>query len=321
MTENTNTVYTPDDLEKVDKINAWLEAHKQSRAWLARKCSTPSGTLSAILNGKYASSPSKQLAQALSALAVETDRMSDGSPGFVRSSVYKLMTVMCDRTRKYSSFGVLAGHVGVGKTRSLREYQASHHMTLMVETSPNMTPGVLLNELLSQLNVPWQPGLDHKFRAVVRALKGSNYLITVDEAERMNSNALEYLRRIRDMAQVGVVLVGTEKLTALIQPEHGQFDQIRSRVGMWPSTITAITRDDADDMARAALHDAGEIADEVLDALWGYCKGSARVLMEGFVPGLRDFCMPSKGATLTVGNVDQVAKKVLFMQAPGRRAL
>jgi DNA transposition AAA+ family ATPase len=317
-TESKQTVYTADDLEKVDKINAWLDANKQSRAWLGKKCSIPSGTLSAILNGKYASSPSKQLAQALSALAVEADRMSDGSPGFVRSSVYKLITVMCDRTRKYASFGVLAGHVGVGKTRSLNEYQASHHMTLLVETSPNMTPGVLLNELLAQINVPAPAGLDNKFRAVVRGLKGSNYLITVDEAERMSSNALEYLRRIRDMAHIGIVLVGTEKLSALIQPEHGQFDQIRSRVGMWPSTITAITRDDADDMARAALHDAGELADEVLDALWGYCKGSARVLMEGFVPGLRDFCM-GKGA-LTVAHVDQVAKKVLFMQAPGRRA-
>lgn len=316
-TENASPVYTEEDLAAVERVKAWLMAHDKSRSFLSQKSSIPSGTVSQILNGKYPSSPSKQLTGMLASLAVETERMGDGTPGYVKGSVHKLIGVVCDRTRKNTSFGVIAGHVGVGKTRTLKEYCANHPQTLMVETCPNMTPGVMLNDLLAQLNVPSPAGLNNKYQSVTRALRGSNYLIIVDEAERMSSNALEFLRRIRDTAQVGVVLVGTEKLSALIQPEHGQFDQIRSRVGMWPPTITSITRDDADDMVRAALHDAGEISDDVLDCLWSYTKGSARVLMEGFMSGIRDYGMGK--LPLSVGTVEQIAKKVLFMNAPGRR--
>ena len=111
-----------------------------------------------------------------------------------------------------------------------------------------------------------------------------------------------------------VVLVGTEKLTALIKPLHGQFDQIRSRVAMWPQTIEAITRDDADDMARAALADTGhEISDDVLDTLWAYCAGSARVLNESLIPAIKDY---AAGKQLTAGLVEQIASKVLFMVKP-----
>jgi DNA transposition AAA+ family ATPase len=185
-----------------------------------------------------------------------------------------------------------------------------------VETNPNMTPGVLLSELLAQLNVAEPVGLDRKFGEICRVIKGTNYLIVVDEAERLSSNAMEYLRRIHDKAEVGVVLTGTEKLTALIKKAHGQFDQMRSRVGMWPVTIERITQDDSDEIARkylaSAEHGHGlELADGVLNALWAYCAGSARVLVEALVPALRDYA--TAGQPITEQLVDTVAQKVLFM--------
>lgn len=313
------SVYSPADLEQVEKINAWLSKRGESRAWLGKKTRIPSGTISQILNGKYASPPTAQLQNMAAAIALEDERQIDGPVGYVKTTVHQLLQVVCDRTRKNSSIGVLCGYVGVGKTRGCVEYAKARPQTLLVESSPKMTPGVMLVELLSQLNVPAPAGLDNKFRAVVRALKGASYLLIVDEANRVNADSLEYLRRIRDMAQVGVVLVGTEKLAELIQPERGQFDQVRSRVGMWPNTIKAITRDDADDLARAALHDAGELSDEVLDTLWRYCDGSARVLMEGFVPNVRDFCVAAGRLPLKPEHIEAVARDVLFMTTPGRR--
>ncbi|PZR19912.1 MAG: DNA transposition protein, partial [Azospira oryzae] len=202
----------------------------------------------------------------------------------------------------------------IGKTRFLKEYRATHPQTLLVEASPNMTPGVLLTELLDQLNTAAPAGLDRKFREVVRVLRGTNYLLLVDEAERLSGAALEYLRRIRDMAQVGVILAGTEKLAALIKPQHGQFDQVRSRVGMWPKTIERITRDDADDMAREALAEAGELADDVLDALWAYCDGSARVLTEALIPAVKDYGL-GRGQ-LAAALIEKIAATVLFMGRP-----
>jgi DNA transposition AAA+ family ATPase len=306
--------YTPQDKGKIDVVIKWLEDHKKSRAWLSKKASIPSGTLSQILSGKYVSSPTRQLNQMQSVLDVEADRLKDGTPGYVRGSVHKLMGVVCDRTRKHQNFGVITGYVGVGKSRFCKEYRETNSMSLLVEVSPNMTPGVLMTELLEQLNNAVPAGLDRKFRELVRVLRGTNYLVIADEAEKMSSSALEHLRRLRDMAQVGVVLVGTEKLSSLIKPQHGQFDQIRSRVGMWPETIQRISRDDADDMTRAALAEAGELTDDVLDTLWAYSDGSARVLNENLIPAIKDYGMGS--LPLSSALIEKIAAKVLFMSKP-----
>lgn len=311
---SAGTVYTPQDKGKAESVIKWLEDRKKSRAWLSKKADIPSGTLSQILSGKYVSSPTRQLNQMLAVLDVEADRLKDGTPGYVKGSVHKLMGVVCDRTRKHQNFGVITGYVGVGKSRFCKEYRETNPMTLLVEVSPNMTPGVLMTELLVQLNNAVPAGLDRKFRELVRVLKGTNYLIVADEAEKMSSGALEHLRRLRDMAMVGVVLVGTEKLTSLIKPQHGQFDQVRSRVGMWPETIQRISRDDADDMIRAALAEAGELTDEVLDTLWAYCDGSARVLNENLIPAVKDYGMGN--LPLNSGMVEKIAARVLFMVKP-----
>lgn len=303
------SVYTPQDTEKAAAIVKWLEDHGKSKAWLSKKASIPNGTLSQILSGKYVSSPTRQLNTMQAVLQTETERLDDGTPGYVKGSVHKLLSVVCDRTRKHQNFGVITGYVGVGKSRFLKEYSTSSPMTLLVEVSPNMTPGVLMTELLMQLNNAIPPGLDRKFRELVRVLKDTNYLIIADEAENMSASALQHLRRIRDMAQIGVVLAGTEKLTGLIKPEHGQFDQVRSRVGMWPETIKAISRDDADDMARAAL--APDLSDEVLATLWDYSQGSARVLNENLVPAIKDYGMGD--VPLSSGLIEKIAAKVLFM--------
>lgn len=315
-----SSTYTPADLANTGHITGWLDKHGKSRAWLAKKSGISSSALSQILGGKYPSPPTAALDTCLQVLELEAERMADGPAGYVRGSVHQLIGVVLDRTRKHANIGVVTGFVGVGKTRTLYEYRAAKSLTLLVEASPRMTPGVLLTELLEQLGTTVPPGLDRKFREVVRVLSGTSYLLVVDEAENLSAAALEYLRRIRDMSRIGLVLVGTEKLTALIKPQHGQFDQIRSRVSMWPATIEAISRDDADDMTRAALSgDFGELPDEVLEALWAYCSGSARVLNEGLIPALRDY---GSGRSLTPALVEQVASKVLFMRPGGdaRRA-
>ena len=307
------SAFTAQDRDKAAAIIKWLEDHDQNKAWLSKKSNIPNGTLSQILSGKYVSSPTRQLNQMQAVLDVEGARLHDGTPGYVKGSVHKLLSVVCDRTRKHQNFGVITGYVGVGKTRFVEEYAKASPMTLLVEVSPNMTPGVLMTELLQQLNNAIPIGLDRKFRELVRVLKGTNYLIIADEAENMSASALQHLRRIRDMGQIGVVLVGTEKLTALIKPQHGQFDQVRSRVGMWPETIKAISRDDADDMACAALANP-DLPDEVLDTLWAYSQGSARVLNENLVPAIKDYGQGT--LPINAKMIEAIAAKVLFMAKP-----
>lgn len=304
-------VYTAQDIDKVEAIKRWLDERGESRAWLARKAGMNSSTLSTVLNLKYPSSPSEHLNKMMQVIEVETERRGDGTPGYVEGSVHKLAFVVCDRTRKHANFGVLCGNVGVGKTHTFKEYANRKPQTLLIESNPNMTAGSLMAELLKQLKANVTGGINTRFDEVVKALQGTNHLLIVDEAENMSAPALEYIRRIRDKAQIGVVLVGTSKLHMLIKPEQGQFDQIRSRVSMWPATIQTISRDDADEMARVALADWGDVPDPVLDALWAFCGGSARVLHESLFSGLKDY---AQNKTLTPQLIKELATKVLNLK-------
>ena len=304
--------YCEADTGRAKAIAQWLDDHKQTRAWLARKARMASGTVSTLLAGRYPSPPADLLTQLEAVLAIESDRLAS-TPGYVDSSVHRLVTVVCDRTRQHGTFGIVTGSVGVGKTRALKEYARRKPQTVLIEAYPQMTPGVLLQQLLAALNVPAPASLDGKYTAAVKTLTGTTVLVIVDEAEDMTSYALHYLRRLRDMTGVGIVLAGTQRLAELIKPLNGQFDQIRSRVAMWPQHITRITRDDADDMARAALlaHGADEVPDDVLEALWDYGQGSARVLNEGLLPAVRDY---AQGKALSAKLIDKLATSVLFMQ-------
>lgn len=313
LTHSADAAYSEGDCAAVARVNAAMRKLGMNQRDLSRKAAMSSATVSQVLKLKYPSRPTEFLAKMEATLAVEAARTEAGTPGYVRGSVYKLMAVVCDRTRQHAAFGVLPGAVGVGKTRAIREYMEDHPQTLMIETSPNMTVGVMLTELLLALNLPAPAGLDTKFREAVTTLRGTNTLIVVDEADRMQPSSLEYLRRIRDMAGVGVVLVGTDRLVKLIKPAGGQFDQIRSRVGMWPATIKTITRDDADEMARVGLAEFGELPDDVLDALWAYGAGSARMLMEGLVRNIRDY-LRGRAASLTAAHIDQIATTVMFLE-------
>lgn len=153
--------------------------------------------------------------------------------------------------------------------------------------------------------------IDDKFRAVIDALRNTDSLLIIDEAETLTAHQLHTLRRIRDLANVGIVLCGTEYLTGLIKPLHGQFDQIRSRTGFWPETVKAITEADA-----AALIQSGfgieEVPDDVVTRLFAYSKGSARMLVEGLIAAVQQF---RKGNPLTVKLIDAVANQALCLQA------
>lgn len=65
---------------------------------------------------------------------------------------------------------------------------------------------------------------------------------------------------------------------------------------------------------RAALAEAGELTDEVLDTLWAYSDGSARVLNENLIPAIRDYSMGN--LPLNSGLIEKIAAKVLFMTKP-----
>jgi len=302
--------YTPDDIQLVDEIKVWMTERNYKQAALARLARISPASLSQILGGTYATPPGVLLVKIASAMKHADDTAADVVAA-VETSVFRLAQTAFQMARRYRNFAVVSAYVGTGKTFAAKFYQRTTPNTYLVEATPTMTVQSLI-KLLARTVAGYEGkgSIDDKFRSIVDSLRNTDSLLIVDEADTLTPSVLHTLRRLRDLANIGIVLCGTEQLTGLIRPERGQFDQIRSRTGFWPETIKAITKDDATALVQAAF---GEevISDDVNARLFAYCKGSARMLIEGLVAAITQF---RNGRELTVQLVDAVAKQALCLQ-------
>ena len=309
--------FSDEDKAAVARIIEWLNASGMSQSWLSRLAVVAPATVSQILGGKYPTNPARQLGQIEDAIELHENRQAAGTVPFVPTTVYQLAKLAADRARQYRNFTIFPGDVGVGKTASLKHYQQKHSQTILIEADPDMTAGVFMETLLEALGIPCPPGINRQIRAAINALRNTSILILIDEAETLSDKALHVVRRIRDKAGIGMVLTGTQKLERKIKPNGTQFDQLRSRVGLWVRFIKHASREDIDAIAQAALADQGELTQDVLDALWHYSQGSVRMLVENLIPALRDYGLPKYDISAEL--IDKTAEAALFMQ-PRRAA-
>lgn len=309
--------YTEEHRQQCQDVIEWLSAQEKSLSWLAKLARMDRSTLHRAVKGEYKTDPGPHLKKAMDAIATQNARNSIRDVPFVTTSVSEIVWAACQRARRYRSFAIVTGFVGTGKTRALKEYQKAHENTLLIEADPGMAVSTLMDELVKKSGcsmIKATANQHTKFTAILDELTGTDTLLIIDEAETLTPKALHYIRRIRDKAGVGIVLSGTEALTALIKPEHGEFDQIRSRVNFWPNTAHGIKRADADAIISIAFADIGDVDEAVANRFWQYCHGSMRMLVEELIPAVRDYGLPKHA--LSVELVDSVASKVLNLKKP-----
>lgn len=318
--------YTEVDKEKVRQVYAWLNAgathergfeHQRTQAKLGRAAHIAISTLHSVLSGNYKASPTKFLDRALAAIASHDERAGERSATpFVRTSLAKIIFTVCRRARLGRDIGVIAAAPGLGKTFALKEYAAQNPMTLLIEATEHMSRSVLLRKLVALCNAQVitkgaSGGTqDQQFDAIVETLKGSEYLLLVDEADTMAPAALNTLRRISDLAGIGVVLTGEPRLHRLIYDPAGRFSRIGSRFCMRLAPVMTLSQEDSDVIVEAAHEfDGIEPAPEVLDAYWQVCGGSARVLNK-LIVNVREFVL-AKGYKLTAANVFKAGQELM----------
>lgn len=322
--------YTEDDRQAIDIIYDALNA--EGSAWtissLARKSGVSVASLHMALHGQYAATPAHVLKKALDALEIKPANAPStprSEMPIVETTIYRMVVAACHRARVYRNFAVVSAFVGAGKTRAARRYAELNPGTIIIDAIPEMTSSVLLDHLVEATHATVYSARGYtkgtkaaRMDAVLRTLRGQDVLLVLDEAETTTPGCLEYVRRLRDLAGIGVVLMGTEKLEPMVRDAAGRFGQISSRVGYWASA-NAIRPQDAHALtSRAFMGEGVELTTEVLDAFWQACDGSARVLCEGIIPGVRDYGL-KKGLPLTPALVHEVTYKILGYHNRKRR--
>ena len=303
--------YTDDDIQLIAQVKAWLNDKNYTQAQLARLARVSPSSLNQIIKGSYATPPAKLLTNVANAMR-HADESANDTLAPVETSVYRLAMTAFQMARRYRNFAVLSAFVGTGKTFAAKHYQRTTPNTYLIEATPTMTVQSLIKRLARVVaGFDGKGSIDDKFTVVVESLANTDSLLIIDEAETLTPHVLHTLRRLRDLSNIGIVLCGTEHLTGIIKPQHGQFDQIRSRTGFWPETVRGISADDAAALVQAAFG-TEDVDDAVIARLFAYCKGSARMLVEGLIASLQQF---RAGRELNVALVDAVAKQALCLQS------
>lgn len=177
-----------------------------------------------------------------------------------------------------SEVNVIYGEAGLGKSMILKEYSKRNQNAILIEADPGYTPKALLEDLLKILGTNKSGSIHDMSNACIEALRGTERVILVDEAELLPYRALEVLRRIHDKAGVGVVLAGMPRLIINLKGKRGEYAQLYSRIGFAFNLGSTLSKEELQEIAINYLDAARD--ESISDSLFNACKGNARRLFK-----------------------------------------
>jgi hypothetical protein len=181
---------------------------------------------------------------------------------------------IADRCAHECELGVVTADAGMGKTTALMEYARLHPEVIYVPANLCFTARVLFIFLCDTLGLSTAGSVHEMFRRVVEKLDKSDRLIMVDQAEYLPYRALELLRSVYDEAQVGILLVGMDRLYHNLKKDKGEFAQLYSRVAVYHKLSYGLREEEIKAMVESRLPGAKVDWQLFKDP----CRGNARSL-------------------------------------------
>lgn len=213
-----------------------------SQAQIAREIGrgVSSGTLSSWLQGKYPDGQNSKVDALINTWWENyTERRSraglpDAPPWVATPTAAKIASGL-----RYAQLGqdivVIVGPAGVSKSATCQHYSTIAPMVIHVEMSPS-SKGVLtsLRKIAAAMGLRDVACTAYALHeAIVSRLRNTNGLLIVDEAQHLNTEALNEIRCIHDASIVGLALVGNEfVLTRMTGGNRAAFlGPLHSRIG------------------------------------------------------------------------------------------
>ncbi|MDH5185050.1 MAG: AAA family ATPase [Gammaproteobacteria bacterium] len=231
---------TSSNQQMVDLVTEEMESSKLSQAQAAKEIGISETALSQWRRQKYSGDNSAveiKIENWLSTKAKrrQSDQMLPDAPDYYETYSGKRITSTLTYAHMAADLVVIYGGAGVGKTKSTRRYAKANPNVWIIEGTPTCnTMGGFLRHLAAALGVRLPKGHHDVLEANLRErLKDCGGLIIVDEAQFLNERALEIARRLAEMTNNGLALVGNETVYAQLTGRNraAEFAQLFSRIG------------------------------------------------------------------------------------------
>lgn len=210
-----------------------------TQAEIARQSGVGASRLNQWLRGAYAGDRGKLETEIIRWIDSYQQRQLESkalpaAPSWITTPSSERVLAALSYAQVAADIVLIYGGAGLGKTSATREYARINpqvHVATMSPAAAGVVPA--LEEVAESLGIKASGGAARIHRAVIRALSGSYGLLIVDEAQHLNTQALDQMRSIHDTAGVGVALVGNEQVyTAMTGGTRAAYlDRLYSRVG------------------------------------------------------------------------------------------
>lgn len=159
--------------------------------------------------------------------------------------------------REASDIGLITGPAGIGKTTASERYKAEHKTVISFsgEEGNGCAYGVMAGICKSLDMRKWNPREQRRSEFLREKLNGSERLILIDNAQRLNMSGLRWLFDFHDATGVSVALVGNPEVMLRLQGN----DQMTSRIGF---------KQDIGEMIEESAAWLDAAADKMIAAMW-----------------------------------------------------
>ena len=342
-----NAKYKPEDITLCQRINLRMQAPDMRQqnvtcSSIAKSLGKSTGQISQLINGKYNANPTKHLhaiwaliepapVNQTAAEAAKADTTEEEAPAkkpihirygdvpFVRTSISDFIELACDHAKDRRRFSVFCGQPGLGKSFGIDAYCKKNDNAILIMGSEQTSSTQILEQLCRKLGLIKGSSAARSMEKIIMALRDTDRLIILDEADKCKPNALDPLRTISDSARVGVTLIGNNKLIDNLQSQE-RFELIASRVCFWPKPLGQIQVTDIKTLFEQLTQGQIQVADDT-DKWWQWLhkrvEGNARELVENLLPHLIRVCNRSDEEK----KVDRLLVNSIFQQVLNKPAI
>ena len=264
-------------LEDLKKI---IKEQGISQKDLAKKLDYSQAAVNTYLNNKYDGNLEEFEGTLAKFLSMYKERKTHKKVhlNFVKTTVASKLFTVAQVCQLNSEIGLCTGASGLGKTTAIREYAQKFSGVIVIDPDENITIRTLLKLIGNALRLKMSNNTScQEFtEKLVDRLKGSDYLIIIDEAENIDSSCFRTLRKIHDRCDFtcGLLFVGTERLASNLARMQGEFSYVTNRLG-YIENLDNLTFEDSQKLVNQIFPDT-EI--EIQQTFYKLCKSNARLL-------------------------------------------
>lgn len=217
------------------QVQTYMGESGKSQKQIAREIAVSPAALSQFLDGIYTGDNASIADKLQSWMTLEAKRNTKKEHSRMSLDAENTKTVLfvCEYAHTKNDITLIFGDAGAGKTTALEYYRDKNAGVIMITANACTSSATsILKMLCNETGRNISGRKDIIMNELVKYFKGTNRLIIIDEADHLTLSALQAIRNLNDMAKVGIVLSGNNKifLQMIGGAKSSEFQQLRTRI-------------------------------------------------------------------------------------------